>query len=474
DSSADDGDTIRNTACVTGGPCDSDTTTITEDVGSCEDLTISIEADEDEIEPDEEFEFEITVRNPTSTDIEDADISLNISGEDVEIKSVSNGGDEEDDDRVDWENMDIDAGESITLRVKVEVDEDADDGDEIRGTARTCDDSDSVEVEVEEDDDDEDIRVTINDNPDPIDVCHDDLEYEIRLTNTRNSNKTVDVIALLDSSADYRSSSDGGREKGRSRVEWDNVKISRNSNRTLRLKVRVEGGTRDGDTLRLRVGVSDGDDDTEVTRVRNRGCGPVDEPADLAIDKTANTTEALAGSAVSYTITIRNTGGSDVPNAVLTDDYPENYINITDTGGASDAGGRLSWNLGTLKANSTTVVRYNARLKSGVTKGTSIRNTATVRSGTITRTDDHVIVVPTPPQTGLGGFINSLTKSDSYLSDSSNTASDTSRMVAVRPQKRTATSTTSTTTASLPIIIWITTMVTGLGMGGVFGKRFLF
>jgi uncharacterized repeat protein (TIGR01451 family) len=203
----------------------------------------------------------------------------------------------------------------------------------------------------------------------------------------------------------------------------------------------------------------------------------VDDPPDLTIDKTANTTEALAGSAVSYTITIRNTGGQDVKDAVLTDDYPEQYINITDPGGASDSGGKLTWNLGTLKANSTTVVRYNARLKQGLSHGASVRNTATVRSGTITRTDDHVIVVPTPPVTGLGGFINSFTKSDSYLYEENTTriGSDTSKMVAVRPQARTIASTANETSGTnLPLMIWITTMLTGLGMGGVFGRKFLF
>jgi uncharacterized repeat protein (TIGR01451 family) len=256
-----------------------------------------------------------------------------------------------------------------------------------------------------------------------------------------------------------------GREKSGDRVEWD-----------------------DRDTLRLRVGVSDGYEDTEITRIRNRGCDNNDHDGlipDLTIDKMSNTTEALGGTSVSYTITIRNTRGQDIQNAVLTDDYPEQYVNITDPGGGYDANGRLTWNLGTLRSNSTTVARYNTRLKQGLTRGTSIRNTATVRSGTITRTDDHVIVVPTPPQTGLGGFSKSLTKSNTYLStykdNTLKTGSDTSRLVAVRPPQRTIISTTSTEfgsdeapAANIPLIIWIITILTGLGMGGLFGRKFLF
>ncbi|MDP7069312.1 MAG: DUF11 domain-containing protein, partial [Candidatus Peribacteraceae bacterium] len=486
DSSADDGDVIRNTACIDRGDCDTDTTTIDEDdVGSCGDLTISIEADDDEIEPGDEVEFEITVRNPTSNDIDNVDITLSLGGVDVKIERVSDNGDEDGDDRVDWDDLDIPANSSKKLTVQVEVDNDADDGDEIRATARSCDDSDSVEVDIEDDDDDEDIRVSINDDPDPVDVCNDDdLEYEIRLTNSSNSNEKVDVIAQLDSNTEYRSSSDGGKERGSSRVEWDNVKVSRNSNRTIRLRVRVEGDTRDGDTLRLRVAVSDGDEDTEVTRVRNRGCGDPETPSDLTIDKTSDRTEAFAGSLVSYTITIRNTGNQDLPNATLTDDYLENMVTISDPGGGSDAGGRLTWNLGTLRGNTTTVVRYRVRVKDSISFGASIRNIATVKSGSLTRSDEHTVVVPRPPQTGLGGFLKSLTRNDDDLSPSDDEKPAKKQKVASKHEieKREPKIITiderdraaEQAAANLPVIVWMTTMLTGLGIGGLFGKKFLF
>jgi uncharacterized repeat protein (TIGR01451 family) len=303
----------------------------------------------------------------------------------------------------------------------------------------------------------------------------DDVHYKITVENiiTGTANSIV-VTDSIPSGLIYNSST-------------PNICSSNGSTVTCNIENINEGVTEDV-TIKFTVDPNiQSSDNRCYNNIYNQARADADDddntPTDLTIDKTANTTEALAGTHVSYTITIRNTGGSDLTNAVLTDDYPEQYVNITDTGRGSDTGGRLTWNLGTLRANSTTVVRYNARLKTGVTRGTSVRNTATVRSRNITRTDDHVIVIPSPPVTGLGGFIKGFTQSNDFLSDdTAYTGSDTSTLVAVRPQAQSITASTSgvidteaaTAATNLPMMIWITTMLTGLGMGGMFGRKFLF
>ena len=480
-----------------------------------EDFTIDKTDNQTTARPGERLTYEITVRNVGNVDATDVEITDDLPNN-VDYVSSSDGGSHSNGE-VTW-FIDLDAGESKTLTVRVDVDDNADDGDRIDNEAcvENFDCDDDITTVVVDDDDDEDqddddddngeVTISVNDNPDPVDICHDDdLEYEIRLSNSSNANREVDVIALLDGDTDYRSSSDGGDERSGDRVEWDDIRVNRRDDRTLRLRVRVSSSTRDGDTLRLRVAVSDGDEDTEITRVRNR-CdddddiivddddGPPLRP-ELTIDKTADRTEALPGSLVSYTITIRNPGNDDIDNATLTDDYPENYITISDAGGAADTGGALQWNLGRLRANSTTVVRYRARLKTGLPRGTRIHNVATVRGDGMSRTDDHTIVVPTPPQTGLGGFIKSLTLSDSYTSESSvrstgSSSSEVSAVVAVRPQARNADTmidaapanvyddqrieaVAAATAATAPVIVWTATMIAGLSVGGLFGRRFL-
>jgi len=213
------------------------------------------------------------------------------------------------------------------------------------------------------------------------------------------------------------------------------------------------------------VAVSGGDEDTEITRIRNRNCDdddddddPTPSQPDLTIDKIADRTEVLAGSVASYTITIRNTGNRDIKNATLSDDYPESMMTITDPGGGINQGGTLQWDLGTLRANSTTVVRYRVRVKDSVPQGSSIRNTATVRGEGLTRSDTHTIVVPRPPVTGLGGFIKGIGSTAKYLTPS----------VAASPVSG------PISDPALPMTIWLTTIFIGLGFGGTFGRKFLF
>ena len=233
----------------------------------------------------------------------------------------------------------------------------------------------------------------------------------------------------------------------------------------------------DGDTLRLRVAVTGGNEATEITRVRNGNCdynppyeppyvppytppvGPPTVPgqAGLTIDKSADRTEALAGSLVAYTVTIRNTGGQDITNAILTDDYPETMMTISDPGGGTDGGGQLRWSLGALRANSTTIVRYRARVNSGVPQGSTIRNTATVQGGNLSRTDTHTIVVPRPPVTGLGGFIKGIGSTASLLTPSVEAAKEA-----------------PSTDPALPMTVWLTTIFMGIAAGGAFGKKLLF
>ena len=376
---------------------------------------------------------------------------------------------------VTW-TFDLAAGQSKTVRMNVLVSSNASDGSTIYNTACVqggpCD-NDTTTINVDNDNNYGDVTVSLDDDPDPIDTCYDtDIEYDIRLTNDSDYDEDVDVIAELDNDTDYRSSSNGGDERYGDTVEWNNINVDANSSYTLRLRVRANRTLSDGDTLRLRVAITGGDEATEITRVRNGNCDyqppyeppyippvipPITGQAGLTIDKTADRTEALAGSLVAYTVTIRNTGGQDIPNATLTDDYPETMMTISDPGGGTDIGGQLRWTLGALRANSTTVVRYRARVRDGVPQGASIRNTATIQGGNLTRTDTHTIVVPRPPVTGLGGFIKGIGSTTALLTPSVEAAEPTPK---VDP--------------ALPMTVWLTTIFMGLAAGGAFGKKLLF
>ena len=487
DDSASNNTQVFNQACIDGGPCDDDTTVVLRDTPT---LSIDKTVNRSIAKPGDELTYTIRVTNTSSTDATDVFVEDTIPS-DTDYVSASSGN-LRSGDTVRW-NFDLAAGQTRTFTLRVSVESSADDGDTIRNTAcivsGPCDDA-RTDIEVEDDDDEDqdddddddgDVDFSLNGDPDPLDLCRDDeIEYDIRVTNSSNANEEVDIIAYLDSDMEYESSSDGGDESG-SRVEWDNKRINRNDSREFRLRVRVEDDVRDGDTVRLRVSVSGAGSETETTRIRNR-CDDDDDDTppptgvpNLTIDKSARDT-ALAGDQVPYTITVRNTGNEDITNAVLTDDYPQHQMSIADPGGASDSGDLLTWQLGTLRAGSTTVVRYRVRLDSNLSANAYVRNTATVRGSGITRTDDHTITLPRPPQTGLGAFLRGFGDRDNEEVTESD-AQTSGTQVAVIPQPRsteTAIEEVPATSSNLPMMVWMTTMLTGVGMGGLFGRRFLF
>ncbi len=74
----------------------------------------------------------------------------------------------------------------------------------------------------------------------------------------------------------------------------------------------------------------------------------------LSVSKVANVTTVSPGGEVIYTLTYRNTGGAAATGVVITDALPANTAlkNGTVTGGGTFSSGILTWNIGTVIANS--------------------------------------------------------------------------------------------------------------------------
>lgn len=126
----------------------------------------------------------------------------------------------------------------------------------------------------------------------------------------------------------------------------------------------------------------------------------------LKIEKDANKKEVVVGDIITYTVTIKNETASDITNVYLEDKIPPGfkYINgkvILDNAVISDPTGNrpLTFNIGTIAANTTRTLKYQLVVGSGVTfgnyenscvakyaDGTKISNTAT----------ETVKVVPDP------------------------------------------------------------------------------
>lgn len=114
------------------------------------------------------------------------------------------------------------------------------------------------------------------------------------------------------------------------------------------------------------------------------GGGAAGTPA-LSIAKSANKTLLLAGDTVTYTLTVVNVGTASASSVVVTDDFPEqayfSYGSCTaGSGSCSQAGGILTWTVGSLAAGASTTLTFTMTVAaSGVPTGvTTLNNLATV------------------------------------------------------------------------------------------------
>ncbi|WP_275291750.1 hypothetical protein [Amycolatopsis sp. La24] len=112
-------------------------------------------------------------------------------------------------------------------------------------------------------------------------------------------------------------------------------------------------------------------------------CGTTTSVAGLILEKKASVTEAKAGDQVTYTVTARNTGQTDLKDATFTDDLTGVLTNATynndataSTGSTTYAAPRLTWT-GDLPLGAIATVTYSVKVKSPVGDGQSLRNVIT-------------------------------------------------------------------------------------------------
>ena len=89
------------------------------------------------------------------------------------------------------------------------------------------------------------------------------------------------------------------------------------------------------------------------------------------------------GDTIRYTISYSNTSESPVTNVILVDDYDEQYVeSVTGiTGGGSDSGKDITWDLGDLAGREGDSVSYQLTLRSKFPPGSvNLANTAIISS----------------------------------------------------------------------------------------------
>ncbi|MEK6285861.1 MAG: HYR domain-containing protein [Acidobacteriota bacterium] len=109
-------------------------------------------------------------------------------------------------------------------------------------------------------------------------------------------------------------------------------------------------------------------------------------PADVAITKSASTGTPKPGDKLTYTITVTNNGPQTTNNVVVTDSLPDQltFVSCSATGGGfcGGAGNGRTVTFPLMALNASATITFEATVKSSITNGTKIDNTATVTAAT--------------------------------------------------------------------------------------------
>jgi len=132
-------------------------------------------------------------------------------------------------------------------------------------------------------------------------------------------------------------------------------------------------------------------------------------PTNVAITKTTDITQVLAGNVLTYRISYSNTSSVAAGCVVITDDLPAETAYVTDTRSlpAVAADHRITWTVGTLPPGASNSFTLAVRVSPTATCGVSLTNHITISSSTAeTVITDNVAVAPTVTVTCVGADLS--------------------------------------------------------------------
>ena len=234
------------------------------------------------------------------------------------------------------------------------------------------------------------------------------LTYSILVTNAGPSTATNLVVRDLLPEGVALVSATGGVTPSSGIITWPTFALVGGTFTNLQVVITAPG---EG-TLTNRADLAGDVPDPNPGNNTNTVVTPVDLVANLEITKTAAAT-VIAGSNLTYTITVANLGPSPATNVVVTDVLPADVNFVSATGGITPVAGVLTWpalTLGTgatsnlevvVTAPGTGVLTNTAYLTSPIYDPTGDNNTNTVTT-TVTESAD-VAVFKAGPATSQAG-----------------------------------------------------------------------
>ncbi|SMP32316.1 isopeptide-forming domain-containing fimbrial protein, partial [Algoriphagus winogradskyi] len=380
DADVDAGTQISNVAIVSSpddpdSPKESDPEVVT--VEKDVDLMITKTASAATVLAGGEFSYTISVMNSGQSDATDLTITdalaTGLSFISADNSGVNNAG------TITWTVPTLAAGASIELMLTVIVDADVSNGTQISNVAivSSPDDPDSPKESDPE-------VVTVENNGSLVIIKNADVEsvlpggdivYTIAISNTGNAQVTsVLVTDELPEGVSFISASNGGSvENGV--VTWTIPTLASGETIKVEIVVMAAGNLSPGTLISNTAKVSSPDvpespieSDPEVVRVRS--------DFNLVINKVANQNTALAGSDLTYTITVTNTGESISPMYMVTDMLHEGLNFNSASNGGFVENGEVIWMMPPLEAGALVELTLTVEIDESLPAGTDIENVA--------------------------------------------------------------------------------------------------
>jgi uncharacterized repeat protein (TIGR01451 family) len=225
------------------------------------------------------------------------------------------------------------------------------------------------------------------------------LTYTITLSNSGGGDVTgYGVTDPLDSNLVFDSASNGGALAGNT-VTWSNLTIPANNSLVLTVSVTVVNPIPPGVTTIGNVAYATGGTAPNCSAVptpSNCASIPVTAGAVTIVKTVADANGdnlAAPGEALTYTITLSNTGGGDATLG-LTDPIDPNVVFVSASNGGAYAGGVVSWTNLTVPANGSLALTVVTTVANPLAAGvTSIANVAYATGST----PADCTAAPTPP-----------------------------------------------------------------------------
>ncbi|MFD2033816.1 COG1361 S-layer family protein, partial [Belliella marina] len=363
------------------GPKESDPEDV--DVETSADLDIVKTATSATVVAGENISYTITVSNAGPSDAQDVTIT-DVLPSGTGFVSATNGGTEAG-GTVTWNLGTMAAGASVELTLVLSTESSLVAGTTISNIAVVDSPTDS---DGPKESDPEDVDVDAVADLDIVKtatsatvVAGENISYNIRVSNAGPSDaQDVTITDVLPAGTGFVSATNGGTEAGGT-VTWNLGTLAAGESITVSLVLSTPSSLESGTSI-SNIAVVDSPTDEDGPKESDPEDVDVETSADLDIVKTATSATVVAGENISYTIRVSNAGPSDAQDVTITDVLPSGTGFVSATNGGTEAGGTVTWNLGTLAAGESITVSLVLSTPPSLEAGTSISNIAVVDSPT--------------------------------------------------------------------------------------------